>query len=148
VGHIELRDCRLRMWDVGGSSGWRTMWQDHYKYSHAIIFVVDASTELSRINEAKSVFEEVVRDSETYNIPIMLLVNDRDNGLAKPISEMGQYNFHKIFLEDLDQGTDEEREFFIKTICAVQGDGVERSVTQLLHHLKEHAREVDDKDLV
>ncbi|KAF2726110.1 putative ADP-ribosylation factor [Polychaeton citri CBS 116435] len=43
VSLIDLPDCYLRIWDVGGQHSLRSLWQSYYSSCHAIVFVIDSS---------------------------------------------------------------------------------------------------------
>ena len=43
VGKLEAMGSSLMLWDLGGQTGLRSIWDKYYADSHAIIYVVDAS---------------------------------------------------------------------------------------------------------
>lgn len=44
VGKLEAMKSALMFWDLGGQTGLRSIWDKYYSDSHAIIYVVDASS--------------------------------------------------------------------------------------------------------
>jgi len=43
VSLIQLPDCYLKIWDVGGQHSLRGLWQSYYTACHAIVFVIDST---------------------------------------------------------------------------------------------------------
>lgn len=55
IGRVTVGDTNklvLAFWDLGGQEGLRKIWEEYYRESEALIFVVDA-TDKGRIEECK-----------------------------------------------------------------------------------------------
>jgi ADP-ribosylation factor related protein 1 len=60
VGDIAKEDSlTLAFWDLGGQEGLRKIWEEYYRESDALIFVVDA-TDRGRIEECKDALGSAV----------------------------------------------------------------------------------------
>lgn len=44
VGRLRAFGADFMLWDLGGQSGLRSIWDKYYSDSHAVLFVVDSST--------------------------------------------------------------------------------------------------------
>lgn len=103
VALVSLPDMYLRIWDVGGQHSLRGLWQNYYKSAHAVVFVVDStdvgdgditklasrrrpstggdvddSDEFGRLEECRLVLEDVLQNSDTEGVPLLVLANKQD----------------------------------------------------------------------
>ncbi|XP_057335669.1 ADP-ribosylation factor-like protein 13B isoform X1 [Microplitis mediator] len=67
----------IKVYDVGGAAQIRSIWNKYYSDIHGIIYVVDAAN-LSRLNENKLVFAELISHEHIAGKPILLLANKQD----------------------------------------------------------------------
>ena len=77
----------LKLWDVGGQLSLRKLWQSYYASCHAIVFIID-STDIGdgtlehensgRLEECRLVLEDVLQNSETEGVPLLILANKQD----------------------------------------------------------------------
>lgn len=58
VGRMESCGTKLVLWDLGGQTGLRSIWDKYYDETHAVIYVVDASAP-ERFDESKIAMEKV-----------------------------------------------------------------------------------------
>ncbi|XP_044593110.1 ADP-ribosylation factor-like protein 13B isoform X1 [Cotesia glomerata] len=75
----------IKVYDVGGAPQIRSIWKKYYGDIHGIIYVVDASN-LSRLNENKLVFAELISHEHIAGKPILLLANKQD--ISSAIDEL------------------------------------------------------------
>ncbi|KAL6744665.1 small Arf-related GTPase [Haematococcus lacustris] len=59
VGRLDAAGQSLVLWDLGGQTGLRSIWDKYYDESHAVIFVVDAHN-LGRLDESKAALDRVL----------------------------------------------------------------------------------------
>lgn len=67
----------IKVYDVGGSSGIRPIWKNYYNDIHGVIYVVDAS-DMSRLDENKIIFGDLISNENIAGKPILLLANKQD----------------------------------------------------------------------
>eukprot|EP00727_Mastigamoeba_balamuthi_P006243 m51a1_g2238 putative adp-ribosylation factor 1 (179) ;mRNA; f:277386-278016 len=77
VEAIEYKRLKLTVWDVGGQSRIRPLWQHYMRGADAIIFVVD-STDRERLEEAKDELHSLVRSPEAAKSPLLVYANKQD----------------------------------------------------------------------
>ncbi|KAL7925913.1 P-loop containing nucleoside triphosphate hydrolase protein [Trichoderma austrokoningii] len=87
VSTITLPDMYVKLWDVGGQHSLRKLWQSYYASCHAIVFIID-STDIGdgdlehentgRLDECRLVLEDVLQNSETEGVPLLILANKQD----------------------------------------------------------------------
>jgi GTPase SAR1 family protein len=175
VADIEILGYKVKLWDMGGKKDFRTMWKEYYKSCHALIYVVDASDpEIERLEESKKEFDNLTRERDLEGVPFMIMANYKTvtvptpttpythasnsniNGLIQEPprtttvgTEREQQIFRKIFIDTLGQGAGlNDCIYFVKTISALSGVGVEDSIQLLVKYLKDHARTVSDEDFI
>lgn len=80
----------LKVWDVGGQHSLRKLWQSYYTSCHAIVFLIDSSDigngsldpqstmPSERLEECAKVLEDVLQNSETEGVPLLVLANKQD----------------------------------------------------------------------
>ncbi len=91
VSTITVPDGYLKIWDVGGQLSLRKLWQSYYASCHAIVFIID-STDIGdgnldhdssgRLEECRLVLEDVLQNSETEGVPLLILANKQDRKTA------------------------------------------------------------------
>jgi GTPase SAR1 family protein len=163
---------------MGGKKDFRQMWREYYKSCHALIYVVDASDpNIERLEESKKEFDNLTRDKDLAGVPFMIMANYKadptptspttpqtntpitslsptqiDALIQEPKAavvgtEREQQTFRRIFIDTLDQGTT-DCIYFVKTVSALSGAGVEDSIQLLVKYLRDHARHVSDEDFI
>jgi len=68
---------------MSGQSKYRSLWEQYYEESEAIIFVIDSADRL-RIRVAKNELEELLRNPtiNKRSLPILFYANKMDLGIA------------------------------------------------------------------
>merc|ERR1712070_788304 len=83
LGKMDVNNCRVIFWDLGGQVRMRSIWEKYFAEAHGIIYVIDAADE-ERMEEARLALEAVHQHEELRDIPILLLANKQDlTGAAK-----------------------------------------------------------------
>ena len=88
VGKIDFSSStKLILWDLGGSSGLRKIWDKYYADCHAILFVVDA-TDPERFDEAKDALDRPLGSRETFGAPLLVMAAKSDDHSAQSTEEV------------------------------------------------------------
>jgi len=109
IGRIIAGDTKkltLAFWDLGGQEGLRKIWEEYYRESDALIFVVDA-TDRGRIEECKDalgtvtlycrlIAESIISHEDTADIPVLMLANKQDLPNSLKVEEIQQAGFTRI----------------------------------------------------
>lgn len=90
IGQIDYGNVRLVLWDLGGQSGLRVLWDKYFSEAHAVIYVVD-STDTLRLSENRIEFEKVMMDRELADAPILLCLNKQDQIHAMGEAEIREH---------------------------------------------------------
>jgi ADP-ribosylation factor related protein 1 len=96
----------LAFWDLGGQASLRTIWEEYYRESDALIFVVDA-TDKERIEECKDTLgmstlrdvlirESIISHQDAADIPVLMLANKQDLPSSLKVEEIQQAGFTRI----------------------------------------------------
>lgn len=151
---------------MGGKKDFRIMWREYYKSCHALIYVVDASEpDINRLEESKQEFDSLIREKDLRGVPFLIMANYKSSLVLGPLTptepnlidnerypivgtEQEQQIFRKIFIDTLDQGIDKNCIYFVKSISALTGAGVQESIQLLVDYLRGHARHVSDEDFI
>src|SRR5579862_6593336 len=71
IGRVIVGDTNkltLAFWDLGGQEGLRKIWEEYYRESEALIFVVDA-TDRGRIEECKDALGTILQGKSNQENP-------------------------------------------------------------------------------
>ncbi|XP_027852462.1 ADP-ribosylation factor-like protein 13B [Aphis gossypii] len=71
------RDNAITIYDLGGHKQIRDIWKQYFADVHGVIFVVD-SADLSRLNECKEVFHDLLSHENIAGKPVLLFANKQD----------------------------------------------------------------------
>ena len=77
IGRIELNNVKAIFWDLGSQNSFRVIWDKYYSEAHGLIYIVDSSDK-ERLDEAVSVFKDMIRHTDLLNIPILIMANKQD----------------------------------------------------------------------
>ncbi|EMC92038.1 hypothetical protein BAUCODRAFT_274508 [Baudoinia panamericana UAMH 10762] len=150
VSLIDLPDCYLRIWDVGGQHSLRGLWQSYYGSAHAIVFVVDSSDvgdadierlgkdggsleHEGRLGECKLVLEDVLQNEETEGVPVLVLANKQDREDCVEVVRIKEGLVRKVF--EGEKGTN-VRDSRVLPLSALTGTGVKEAVEWLCSRVK------------
>ena len=149
VSVIELKDCYLRIWDVGGQHSLRGLWQSYYDSCHAIVFVVD-STDIGdadvsrledgkkeetegRLDECKLVLESILSHQSTSGVPILVLANKQDREDCVEVVKIKEGFVRKVFEGEKGESVRDSR---VLPLSALRGIGVQEAVEWVCSRVK------------
>lgn len=73
----KYKGYKVKIYDLGGSKGFRGIWPSYFHEVHGFIFVVD-SADLTRMSEVRDVFQEILVHDKVKGKPVLLLCNKSD----------------------------------------------------------------------
>jgi ADP-ribosylation factor related protein 1 len=149
VSIVELKDCYLRIWDVGGQHSLRGLWQSYYDSCHAIVFVVD-STDIGdgdisqleenkkeenegRLGECKLVLESILGHHSTSGVPILVLANKQDREDCVEVVKIKEGFVRKVFEGEKGESVRDSR---VLPLSALRGIGVQEAVEWVCSRVK------------
>lgn len=71
------KDTPVTIYDLGGGPNFRQIWPQYYSEVHGVIFVIDSS-DCSRLDECRSVLEDVLSHDRISGKPVLVLANKQD----------------------------------------------------------------------
>ena len=114
VETVAVKATHLTCWDVGGPDKIRPLWRHYYQDTQALIFVID-SNDRDRITESADELEQIVREPELNNCPVLVFANKQDLPNAMSVQEISE----KLRLNAI-----RNRSWFVHGSCALSGDGL------------------------
>ncbi|KAK3275237.1 hypothetical protein CYMTET_16620 [Cymbomonas tetramitiformis] len=81
--------CKMDIYDLGGGKNIRKIWERYYAEVHGAVFVVDAN-DRDRIEEARDVLHDMLRDPHLSGKPILIFANKQDLPKAMTAPEVAQ----------------------------------------------------------
>jgi ADP-ribosylation factor related protein 1 len=158
VATIPLPDMYLKIWDVGGQTTMRGLWQSYYASCHAIIFVVD-STDVGegladdfatgavptvngddhgahtsgRLGECKQVLESVLQNADVAGVPILVLANKQDREDCVEVVRIKEGFVRQVFEGEKGVGVRDSR---VLPVSALLGTGVREAVEWVQSRVK------------
>ncbi|KAJ4418858.1 ADP-ribosylation factor protein 3 [Gnomoniopsis sp. IMI 355080] len=134
VSTISCPDMYLKIWDVGGQLSLRKLWQSYYASCHAIIFIID-STDIGdgnlehdhsgRLDECRLVLEDVLQNSETEGVPVLVLANKQDREDCVEVVRIKEGLVKKVFEGEKASGIRDSR---VLPVSALTGTGVREAI--------------------
>ncbi|CAH0718601.1 unnamed protein product, partial [Brenthis ino] len=90
------KDTPVTIYDLGGGPQFRQIWSQYYSEVHGVIFVIDSS-DFSRLEECKSVLEEVLSHNKISGKPVLVLANKQDkSGALDDIDVVDKLNIEPL----------------------------------------------------
>ncbi|RYP41557.1 hypothetical protein DL768_010473 [Monosporascus sp. mg162] len=153
VSTITLPDMYLKIWDVGGQLSLRRLWQSYYASCHAIVFIID-STDIGdgsldgedggsggggdgsgtgRLEECRLVLEDVLQNSETEGVPLLILANKQDREDCVEVVRIKEGLVKKVFEGEKASSIRDSR---VLPVSALTGTGVREAVDWLRSRVK------------
>ena len=124
------------VWDVGGQENLRPLWRPYTRATDGVIFVVDSTDPLERLEEAKLELHAIMsRTAENAHVPLLAVANKQDLPLARPIDQVASL----LGLSELKQL------HHIQAACAVTGDGLDLAM-QRLHSMITEQRKLAKRE--
>eukprot|EP00090_Calanus_glacialis_P004370 TRINITY_DN13247_c0_g1_i4.p1 TRINITY_DN13247_c0_g1~~TRINITY_DN13247_c0_g1_i4.p1 ORF type:complete len:182 (-),score=64.15 TRINITY_DN13247_c0_g1_i4:26-571(-) len=126
VETVEYKNISFTVWDVGGQTKIRPLWQHYFENTDAVIFVVDSSDK-ERLEEAREELESILQDDRVRNASLLVFSNKVDLPGSVTTSEVtDKLCLHKH----------RGREWFIQSTCAVTGEGIVDGLEWLANNIK------------
>ena len=126
VETVEYKNISFTVWDVGGQTKIRPLWQHYYENTQGIIYVVDSNDPV-RIKEAREELEAVLQDDRLRDAAVLVFANKQDLPQAMNTAEVTD----KLGLVNM-----RARDWFIQATCAVTGDGIVDGLEWMANTLK------------
>ena len=126
VETVEYKHISFTVWDVGGQTKIRPLWQHYFENTDAVIFVVD-SADKERFAEAREELEGILDDDRVRNASLLVFSNKSDMPRSATTSEVS---------ENLGLHKHRNRDWFIQSTCAVNGEGIVDGLEWLANNLK------------
>uniref|UniRef100_A0A7S3LTQ4 Uncharacterized protein n=2 Tax=Palpitomonas bilix TaxID=652834 RepID=A0A7S3LTQ4_9EUKA len=131
IGKIDQGKVRLVVWDLGGQSGLRFMWDRYYSECDGVVFVVD-SAESSRFDEAKKEIQQAAGHTQLHEVPLLVLANKQDLTEALPAETVEG--------AVIDMGVKSGRKFLVQGVSALKGTGVKMGLEWLVQQIRAGGR--------
>ena len=133
---LDYRRVHLVVWDLGGQSGLRVIWNKYFADANAVIYVVDAS-DTARVNENRSELDKVLNDHELVDAPILIAANKQDKSAALDEAKIrSALGLPSATLTDVNSG----RLIRVQPISAINGNGVDDALDWIIQVLPNCAR--------
>ncbi|KAK4115340.1 P-loop containing nucleoside triphosphate hydrolase protein [Canariomyces notabilis] len=143
VSTIVLPDMYLKLWDVGGQLSLRKLWQSYYASCHAIVFIID-STDIGdgsldhedssgRLEECRLVLEDVLQNSETEGVPLLILANKQDREDCVEVVRIKEGLVKRVFEGEKSGGIRDSR---VLPVSALTGTGVQEAIDWVRSRVK------------
>merc|ERR1719464_2034636 len=115
VEKLEYKNILFTVWDLGGQTRTRKIWEHYYQSTDALIFVVDSS-DRDRIEEANEELLKMLHREEMRDAVLLVLANKQDLPDAMTTSELTT----KLGLHGLGRS----RKWLVQETYATVGDGL------------------------
>ncbi|VDL62885.1 unnamed protein product [Hymenolepis diminuta] len=114
--HVPGTRVSFVVWDLGGQESLRLIWRQYLQGIAGLVFVVD-SADVSRIQEARSCLQALIRDTNLSGVPIALVANKQDLADALSVSQLEE-------LLNLRSLSPIRNPYLIRPTVALNGQGV------------------------
>lgn len=153
VSLVNLDECYLKVWDVGGQHTLRSLWQSYYSSCHAIVFVIDSTdvgdADVEKINEGSAsgnqrsrrgtvrrvqiVLESILEDQQTEGVPLLVLANKQDAEDCVEVVRIKEGLVRRVI--EGEKG-DSVRDSRVLPLSALTGTGVKEAVDWVCSRVK------------
>lgn len=114
--HVPGTRVSFVVWDLGGQESLRLIWRQYLQGIAGLVFVVD-SADVSRIQEARSCLQALIRDPHLAGVPIALVANKQDLADALSANEIEE-------LLSLKSLSEIRNPYIVRPTVALNGQGV------------------------
>ena len=126
VEEVTVKNLTMTVWDVGGQTKIRPLWQHYFQNNDAVIYIVDSSDQ-ARLEEAREELFSVLSDDRLRDCALLVLANKQDLPNAASVTQVTDaLQLHKL----------RQRKWFVQGSCAVSGDGLTEGFTWLADTIK------------
>ena len=130
VDEVTIKNLTMTVWDVGGQTKIRPLWQYYFENNDAVIYAVDSSDQ-QRLEEAREELFAVLGDDRLRDCALLVLANKQDLPGAANVTRV---------TEALELRKLRQRNWFVQGTCAVNGDGLAEGFTWLADTVKEQRK--------
>ena len=127
VETLQYKNIKFQVWDLGGQSSFRVIWDKYYSEAHGLIYVVDSSDE-ARLQEAVSTFAGLIKHTDLSNIPVLIMANKQDLDGACSIEKIEEIFDVKMILR--------KRPCYVQLCSAYTREGIEDGMNYLMEKVK------------
>ena len=124
VESLQYKKLNFQVWDIGGQTKIRQLWNHYYANTQALIYVVDSS-DPERFGLAKETLDAMLATEELSLVPVLVYANKQDTAVVS-ISDLA---------EKLGLASQRGREWFIQGSCALTGDGLYEGLDWIIKKL-------------
>jgi len=125
VESMDYKNITMTVWDVGGQDRIRPLWRHYYTNTEGIIFVVD-SNDRDRMTDAREELHRMLGEPDLRDAVLLVFANKQDLPNAMSATEI---------TEQLHLNNARNREWYIQTCCATNGDGLYEGIDWLVNRL-------------
>ncbi|EGG23423.1 ADP-ribosylation like factor [Cavenderia fasciculata] len=134
VETVQHKNLTFSVWDLAGQERIRaTFWTPFFAKTSAIIFVVDSS-DRSRIEEASTELNKLMKEDELKNIPVLVYATKQDCVDPMDVPELTDcLNLHQV----------KDRKWYIQPARTIEGIGIYEGLdwlANLLTDKKKHQK--------
>eukprot|EP00931_Biecheleriopsis_adriatica_P101404 TRINITY_DN76554_c0_g1_i1.p1 TRINITY_DN76554_c0_g1~~TRINITY_DN76554_c0_g1_i1.p1 ORF type:complete len:205 (+),score=44.47 TRINITY_DN76554_c0_g1_i1:48-662(+) len=122
VEKLEYKNIVFTVWDLGGQTRTRQIWQHYYQATDALIFVIDSS-DRERIDEAQEELAKMLLREEMRDAVLLVMANKQDLPNAMSTQELVQ----RLQLNNLRK----DRKWLVQETCATVGEGLHEGLDWL-----------------
>lgn len=115
VETVEYKNINFTVWDVGGQTAIRKLWDYYYAGTRALIYVVDSS-DRGRIEESREVLHYLLTHDQLRDTVVLVLANKQDMATAMHVAELST----RLGLHELPAS----RAWHVQASCATSGAGL------------------------
>jgi ADP-ribosylation factor-like protein 8 len=116
----------IKMWDLGGQSQYRQLWERYCLGMQSIVYVVDAA-EPTLFPEAKKELHSLLSKPRLSNIPLLILANKNDLEHCAPMETV---------ISELDLAKFKDREVAYYSISCKNQNNIDITLKWLISHAK------------
>eukprot|EP00964_Phaeocystis_antarctica_P121593 scaffold85257_cov66-Phaeocystis_antarctica.AAC.2 len=132
IGRMQVNRAKLILWDLGGQTSLRAIWEKYYAEAHGLIYVVDAS-DPDRFEESRAVLQQLLSHPDLTGIPLLVFANKQDAPGAVSPQEI-----EACFGLQHSLSSSQSRK--VVGAAALTGDGIQESVAWLVESLHKSPR--------
>ncbi|XP_064600987.1 uncharacterized protein LOC135467153 [Liolophura sinensis] len=115
------------VWDVGGQDKIRSLWRYYFQNTEGLLYVVD-SADRERLEESRYELSTILESDEMRGVPVVVIANKQDLPGAMRTSEIAD-GLHLTKMRN--------RKWYIHEACAVNGEGIYESLSEMASLVKE-----------
>ncbi|XP_003766238.1 ADP-ribosylation factor-like protein 14 [Sarcophilus harrisii] len=127
------KNINLTVWDVGGQSQMRSLWDHYCENTDVLVYVVD-STDQKQLEASRREFELILKNEHIRNVPVVLLANKQDLP--------GAFTAEDITRKFKMKKNCGDRDWYVQPCCAISGDGLAdgfKKVTEFIQRYRNSA---------